>query len=166
MMRQSANRAAFLRAWSELSMMKKTHALGLVAALTLVAAAVVAARPRQGAKPEEVVIVGRVVDLYSYMSGDTASDDPVKETRDNLRSGVPAGLEIEDGIVVIGMGKQNPARKLLPLAYKEVELTGKLYDKDGILYVDMQEVKAVGTEGDAEPAHEPAVQPPPEDDGQ
>lgn len=148
-------------------MKTQARVAGLVTVLTLAAAAVVIARPRQQSKPEEVVIVGRIVDLYSYMSGETASDDPVKDTRDNLRSGVPAGLEIEDGIVVIGMGKQNPARKLLPLAYKEVELTGKLYDKDGILYVDMQEVKSVGTEGEGEAAgQEPAVQPQPQDDGQ
>lgn len=144
----------------------KARVLSLMLVMSLVAAAVVIARPRQQTKPEEVVIVGRVVDLYSYMSGEAASDDPVKETRDNLRSGVPAGLEIEDGIVVIGMGKQNPARKLLPLAYKEVELTGKLYDKDGILYVDMQEVKAVGAEGEGEPAQEAPAQPQPQDDGQ
>jgi hypothetical protein len=148
-------------------MRTRTNALvlGLVL-ITAAGAAVMAARPRQEAKPEDVIIVGRVVDLYSYMSGQASSDDPTKDIRDNLRSGVPAALETDDALVVIGMGKQNPARKLLPLANKEVELTGKLYDKDGLLYVDMQEIKSLEeAERGAEQPGEHPVQPPP-DDGQ
>lgn len=124
------------------------------------------ARPRRPARPEEVIIIGRIVDLQSYFSGEYASDDPTRETRDNIRAGVPAGLEIDDGVVVIGMGKQNPARKLLPLAYQEVELTGKLYEVDGLLYVDMQDVKSVGGEEPARgeaPTEPPTRQPVPDE---
>jgi hypothetical protein len=136
--------------------------IAVLAALCLAGVIVSAvARPRQQVKSEDVVILGRVVDLQGYMTGQE-SQDPVKDTRDNLRAGVPAGLEIEDGIVVIGMGKQNPARRLLPLAYKEVELTGKLYEKDGLLYVDMQEIKPLEVEGapEGEQPAEPGQQPP------
>jgi len=149
-----------------MTMRSKTTLLAVAGLLAAGAVMTAVARPRQDAKPEDVIIIGRVVDLHTYMSGQYASDDPAKETRDNLRTGVPAGLEIEDGVIVIGMGKQNPARKLLALAYRDVELTGKLYDKDGLLYVDMQEVRPVEAEGAAEgevPVEQPA--PPPQPDG-
>jgi hypothetical protein len=63
----------------------------------------------------------------------------------------------EDGVVIIGMGDKGPARVLVPLAYQTVEIQGKLYDKDGVLYVDMTTAKVFKEEGEeVPPGHEGA----------
>lgn len=97
-------------------------------------------------RPEEIVLVGTIVDLQSYMTEEFTSDDPVKSTRAAIRAGVPAALETDEGLVVIGMGNKNPARKLVPLAYREVELTGRLYDEEGFEYIDMSAVRPIDGE--------------------
>jgi len=128
-------------------------------------ALVAAGRPRNAPKPEDVTLIGLVVDLQTYMSEKCANDDFVKCTRDNIRGGVPAALETDDGLVMIGMGDKGPARLLVPLAYQNAEVTGKLYDREGVLYLDMTAAKVYKEESEEEaPAEEPhpegAPQPP------
>jgi hypothetical protein len=100
------------------------------------------------AKAQDVTLVGKVVDLQSYMSGKFAGADPAKSTQDYIRQGVPAALETDDGLVVLGMGERGPSRTLLPLAYKQVEVKGKLYEKYGLQYLDLTSAKPVKEEGD------------------
>jgi len=119
----------------------------LLIAHTLVA---VGDRPAPKPKAEEMVLVGTVVDLHSYMSGKYKSDDKAKSTRESIQAGVPAVLETEEGPVLIGTGDKSPARKLLPFAFREVELTGMLYEKDGLEYVDMESIRGVEEEGSQE----------------
>ena len=100
------------------------------------------------AKPQDVTLVGKVVDLQSYMSGKFTGTDPAKSTQDCIRQGVPAALETDDGLVVLGMGERGPSRTLLPLAYKRAEVKGKLYEKDGLQYLDITSAKPVKEEGE------------------
>ena len=100
------------------------------------------------AKTQDVTLVGKVVDLQSYMSGKFAGADPAKSTQAYIRQGVPAALETDDGLVVIGMGDRGPSRTLLPLAYKQVEVKGKLYEKHGLQYLDLTSAMPVKEEGD------------------
>ena len=128
--------------------------IGFVFASTLLAIA----RPKNP-KPEDVTLVGLVVDLQTYMTEKCPNDDFAKCTRDNIRGGVPAALETEDGLVIIGMGDKGPARLLVPLAYQNAEVTGKLYDRDGLLYLDMTAAKIYKEESEEEP-QEQQPQPP------
>ncbi len=118
-------------------------------------------RPKKHNKPEDVTLVGLVVDLQTYMTEKCANDDFAKCTRDNIRGGVPAAIETDDGLIMVGMGDKGPARLLVPLAYQNAEVTGKLYDRDGFLYLDMTAAKVYKEESDEEPqAHEQPQQPP------
>ncbi len=110
-------------------------------------------------KPKEETIVGLVVDLQTYMTEKCPNDDFAKCTRDNIRGGVPAALETEDGLIMIGMGDKGPARLLVPLAYQNAEVTGMLYEREGFLYLDMTAAK-VYKEDAEEDAHEQPQQPP------
>lgn len=122
-------------------------------------------RPKKNNQPEEVTLVGLVVDLQTYMTEKCANDDFQKCTRDNIRGGVPAALETEDGLIVVGMGDKGPARLLVPLAYQNAEVTGKLYDREGFLYLDMSAAKIFREEGEEEAHEQPQQVPQPQPEG-
>ena len=122
-------------------------------AAVLFASTLLAGGRPKSPKPTDETIVGLVVDLQTYMTEKCPNDDFAKCTRDNIRGGVPAALETEDGLIMIGMGDKGPARLLVPLAYQNAEVTGKLYDRDGFLYLDMTAAKAYQEEAEEE-AHE------------
>ena len=115
-------------------------------------------RPKASPKPEDVTLVGLVVDLQTYMTEKCPNDDFAKCTRDNIRGGVAAALETDDGLIMVGMGDKGPARLLVPLAYQTAEVTGKLYDREGFLYLDMSAAKVYKEEAEEE-AHEQPQQP-------
>lgn len=133
--------------------------LGAAYVAVLFASSIVAGGRPKTPKPEDVTLVGLVVDLQTYMTEKCPNDDFAKCTRDNIRGGVPAALETEDGLIIVGMGDKGPARLLVPLAYQNAEVTGKLYDRDGFLYLDMTGAKVYKEEGEEE-AHEQPAQPP------
>lgn len=101
-------------------------------------------------KPEDVTLVGKIVDLQSFMTGIFTGADAVRAAQDCIRQGVPAALETEEGLIVLGMGERGPGRTLIPLALKKVEVKGKLYDKDGLQYLDMASATLVKEKGEAE----------------
>jgi len=122
----------------------------MVIAVVMTTALVAVGRPRNQPKPEDVTLIGLVVDLQTYMTEKCANEDFVKCTRDNIRGGVPTALETDDGLVMIGMGDKGPARLLVPLAYQNAEVTGKLYDREGVLYLDMTAAKVYKEESEEE----------------
>lgn len=132
--------------------------LRTLAALAFAVAAVIAGASslraggerKKPVKPEDVTLVGTIVDLQSLMTGKFTGTDPVRATQDCIRQGVPAALETEDGLIVIGMGERGPSRTLIPLALKKVEVKGKLYDKDGLQYLDMASATLVKDKEGAE----------------
>ncbi len=118
--------------------------LGLALALCLAFGTIVASTlsGASGSKaksyaPRDVTLIGKVVDLHSYMTGKAGSNDMARWTQMAIRSGVPAALETEDGLILIGQGEKGPTRTILPFAFKPVELRGKLYEKDGVVYIDV-----------------------------
>jgi hypothetical protein len=111
-------------------------------------------RPASAAErpPREVTMTGRVVSLHAAMTGQFASPDQAKSTADNLRAGVPAALETPTGLVVLGQGAAGAGRTLMPLAFQDVEVQGKLYEKGGVRYLDITSAKAVEKDdGDDDP---------------
>lgn len=102
-------------------------------------------------RPQDVVLTGKLVDLQSHMTGKTPSGDKMKAAQESIRSGVPTALETEDGLIVIGMGERGPSRLLVPLALQTVELKGKLYEKDGVQYLDLASARAIKAETEEEP---------------
>lgn len=99
------------------------------------------AQPTTQPAVQEVTLKGRVVDLHGFMTGQFASADHVKCTADCIRQGVPAGLETAQGLVVLGQGANGPGRTLIPLAFQNAEVTGKLYTKGGVRYIDITSAK-------------------------
>lgn len=95
--------------------------------------------------PREVTLIGKVVDLHCCMTGKFPSTDHVKCTRECIRAGVPAALETEDGLIVLGHGPKGAARTVAGLALKTVEARGKLYERHGLRYLDLTTAKALKT---------------------
>jgi len=122
-------------------------AVAAVAAATILASALYAGdeQDRQDKKraPREVTLTGKVVDLHCYMTERFPSADAVKCTRECIRAGVPAALETDDGLIIIGKGPKGPARDIAPLALQDVELKGRLYERHGLRYIDVISAKAV-----------------------
>lgn len=108
------------------------------------------------AKPgvKEVTLTGKIVDLHCCMTGDYAAPDHAKCTAECLRNGVPAALETPNGLILLGAGTQGFSRKAAALAQEDVEVKGKLYEKHGVKYIDVTEMKKVG--GDKPALEKPA----------
>ncbi len=108
----------------------------------------VTSRPGMGGDrpPREVAMTGRVVSVHAFMTGQAASPDPAKITADNIRAGVPAALDTPTGLILLGQGAAGVGRTMIPLAYQEVEVHGKLYEKGGLKYIDIASVEAVEAE--------------------
>ena len=90
---------------------------------------------------KEVTLTGKVVDLHCYMTGSQPTKDVVKCTRECLRDGVPAALEINGGLVILGKGLRGIGRELVRHAQDTVEIKGKLYERHGLKYVDVTSFK-------------------------
>ncbi|MBN1341035.1 MAG: hypothetical protein JXQ73_00040 [Phycisphaerae bacterium] len=109
------------------------------AVLLTSAYALMAAEGKKPAPPkkEAATFVGKVVDLYTFMAGSTADKGKAKSSAQLIRSGVPAGLETDKGLLVLGTGRAVSPRVIANHAGKQVELTGKLYEKSGLKYLDV-----------------------------
>ncbi|MHC4092607.1 MAG: hypothetical protein ACYSVY_20425 [Planctomycetota bacterium] len=107
----------------------------------------------------EVTMEGKVIDLHCFMTGKFPSTDHIKCTRECIRAGVPAALETEDGLVILGKGPKGPARMLDDLALQHAEVKGKLYEREGLRYLDLTSAKAAAAprlpEWQEEPVEEP-----------
>lgn len=109
-------------------------------------------RPPVGAEhpPREVTMTGRVVSVHAFMTGQSASPDQAKIAADNIRAGVPAALDTPTGLVLLGQGTTGVGRTLIPLAFQDVEVHGKLYEKGGVRYIDIASVEAVAVDDEDE----------------
>jgi len=101
-----------------------------------------AAPQKQETKGKEVTLVGKIVDLQCYMTGEYPTKDQAECARKCIRAGVPAALETDNGLVILGMGHRGPGREIEKHAMAMVELKGKLYEKHGVKYIDIVSVKA------------------------
>jgi len=98
-------------------------------------------------EPQVVTLTGQVVDLHTFMTGNSEpSKENVKKSAACIREGVPAALKTKDGLVILGKGTKSPAPDIRALALSEAEVTGTIFSKDGIEYLDMREVKAASND--------------------
>lgn len=95
-------------------------------------------------------MTGRVVSVHAFMTGQSVSPDQARSTADNIRAGVPAALDTPTGLILLGQGTTGVGRTLIPLAFQEVVVHGKLYEKGGLKYIDIASVEAVEAEEEEE----------------
>ena len=130
-----------------------------VAAMVLFGSVLMARGDREKSPPpREATLTGKIVDLQSLMTGKFESSDHATCTQRCIQAGVPAGLETEDGLIIIGQGPKGPARTIAPLALRYAELKGKLYECKGIKYIDIESATAIrdpDSEEDTEENWEP-----------
>lgn len=138
-----------------------------VAGVVLVSVLCAAGDRDKNPPPRDVTLTGTVVDLHSFMTERYESSDKAKCTRDCIRAGVPAALETQEGLVVIGEGTKGAARTIMELAFQTAELKGKLYEKHGLRYIDITSAKAAKPKPEPEPDVEDPWTPEPrgEDNG-
>ena len=108
------------------------------------------AKTGQPGAGQQLTITGRIVDLHGYMTGQFPSADHAKCTADSIRQGVPAGIETSAGLIILGQGPASAAKKIMPFAFQDVEVTGKLYTKGNVKYLDLVSIDAAETEADDE----------------
>jgi hypothetical protein len=132
----------------------------------LILAAMDAAPGHGGDKrPRNVTLTGKIVDLHSYMTDKSASGDLVRSARARIQAGVPAALEAADGLVIVGQGSKGPRKTLERLAFQQVELKGRLYERGGLRYIDISSAKpakAVREPADEEQNDPECIEPDPE----
>jgi hypothetical protein len=118
--------------------------LCVVAAVLITVTALQAGGERTPTPPaREVTMVGKIVDLHCFMTDKFPSADHVKCTRECIRAGVPAALDTEVGLIVLGHGPKGPARMIDELALQHAEIKGKLYERNGLRYLDVTAAKVV-----------------------
>jgi len=99
----------------------------------------------------EITLTGRVVTVQAYMAPSPGSADPTRAIADSLRAGGAAALESPMGLVILGQGNTGAMRLLLALAGEQVEAHGKLFEKGGVKYLDLDDIAVVEEdEGEAE----------------
>jgi hypothetical protein len=101
-------------------------------------------------KAKEVTLVGKIVDLQCYMTGQYPTKDQAECARKCIRAGVPAALETDNGLVIVGMGYRGPGREIEKHAMATVELKGKLYERHGLKYIDIVTVKTASPKPEPE----------------
>ena len=102
---------------------------------------------------KEVTLTGKIVDLHCLMAGGPEGKEGVKCSAKCLMEGVPAALETDSGIVLLGKGLSGIGREASRHALTKVEVKGRLYEKYGLKYVDVtsiQKVKETESEGEEE----------------
>jgi hypothetical protein len=89
----------------------------------------------------EATLTGKIVDLHCVMAGAPKEKDAAKCTAKCLKEGVPAALETEQGLVLLGKGMDGFGREASRHALAMVEVKGKLYEKHGLKYLDVRSIK-------------------------
>lgn len=103
--------------------------------------------PKPLGQPEmqgkEVTLTGKIVDLHCFMAGTPKEKekDAAKCTAKCLKEGVPAALETDQGLILLGKGMDGFGREASRHALAMVEVKGKLYEKYGLKYLDVMTIK-------------------------
>lgn len=95
---------------------------------------------RTPVQAKDLAIVGKVVDLQSYMTGKIMGKDPIKWSRECVRRGIPAALETDGGLIILGVATGRPT-KIAEHVMKTVHVQGKLYEKGGMKYLEVTDMK-------------------------
>ena len=139
-------------------MFRRKLVVGGAAALIVAVAYLATLQAQEGrempAQGKEVTLHGKIVDMQCYMTGEYPSADKVRCTRECIRAGVPAALETEKGLVILGKGQRGPAQMIVPYAFQEVDVRGKLYERNGTQYIDLLSVTPPSKEEEGESSSE------------
>lgn len=108
----------------------------------------------------EITLTGKVVTVQTYMMPGPGTVDATRAVADSLRASGAAALESPMGLVILGQGNTGASRLLMAHAYQQVEVHGKLFEKGGVKYLDIDTIAAVEEE-EGEPEEDAA-----EDDGE
>jgi hypothetical protein len=89
---------------------------------------------------KEVTLKGEVVDLCCYMQDPTKAQGP--QHAECVRQGFPVGY-VSNGQLYLLLGKgQDPAKELIAgMVGVKSELTGKLYEHDGVKAIDLVKIQ-------------------------
>lgn len=117
--------------------------VGVIVVAAMIAIPMIASAGDPPMAGREVTMTGKVFDLHCWATGNYPSADRAKCTADCIRAGVPAVLETTTGPVLLGQGARNASALLAPLAFQNAEIRGKLFEKDGVKYIDVQTARAV-----------------------
>ncbi len=98
---------------------------------------------RETVAPKEVSLTGRVVDLQCFMTGRFPTADEAKCTRECIKAGVPAALETDDGLVILGQGTKGASRAFAKFGLKNVEVRGMIYERQGLRYMDITTAREI-----------------------
>jgi hypothetical protein len=100
------------------------------------------------ARTRDVTLTGKITDLHSYMTAQSPADEDVTVVRKRFRGGVPVILQTEEGPVVLGQGEKRPGAVIMRHVLQRVQVKGKLYEKQGMQYldIDVASVTAVAAE--------------------
>lgn len=98
------------------------------------------AMPDRAVEAKEVTLSGTLVDLQYYMSGKFVGKSAEDCARACIRRGVPAVLDTGEALFVLGMAK-GTSSKLAAFAMNRVEVTGGLYEKQGLKYLKVNSIK-------------------------
>ncbi len=148
------------RRWSYVALNVSVTAVVLWCVSALPVHAQWESRSKQG---KEVTMTGRIVDLHCYMTGQFESVDHAKCTAECIRSGVPAGLETDKEFFLLGQGTKSAAKTLEPLAFEQAEIRGKLYERNGVKYLDI--ISAKKQQPEPESDEDEGYEPDNEDEG-
>ena len=118
------------------------------------ATALWAQKPKRVVRGKETTVRGRLTDIHSYMTGAVSGENAIRATQDSFRAGAAAGIETEGGLVILGSGDKGPARMIVPLAQQEVVAKGKLFEKNGLRYLDLTGIQAHKEQAESTPAED------------
>ncbi|MHC4695482.1 MAG: hypothetical protein ACYTFA_01925 [Planctomycetota bacterium] len=112
------------------------------------------------AKTRDATLTGKITDLHSYMTGQSSDGGDVSLVRKRFRGGVPMILQTDDGPVILGQGDKRPGAVIMRHVLQQVQVSGKLYEKRGLQYLDIEvaSVKAVAAEDEGDDEDEEVEQ--------
>ena len=104
------------------------------------------------AKTRDATLTGTITDLHSYMTGQSSEGDDASLVRKRFRGGVPMILQTDDGPVILGQGDKRPGAVIMRHVFQQVQVSGKLHEKRGLRYLDIEvaSVKAVAAEDEGD----------------
>lgn len=108
-------------------------------------------------EPKTTTIEGKIVDIYCATTGHYASTDHAKCSADCIRAGVPAAIETTNGMIILGDGMKSASAKLATMAHEHAKITGKLYEKNGVKYFDIEKIEKVASAGKTHTNHAKAT---------
>jgi hypothetical protein len=125
--------------------MKRFLSVLAFAALTLVATNALAAGTEGKAAAKTKTVKGEIVDMGCYLAHGARGADHKSCATKCISSGMPFGLLTADGklyLLTLNHDNPDPFNKCKDMAAETVEVTGALAQRNGMMAIDVSDVKA------------------------